>query len=207
MDAAACPVSLSITNCQNLLKLMSIRSVVQSNHLILCHPLFLLPSFFPSINVFQWVSCLHQVAKVLEFQLQHQFSSIQISPSVVSNSLWPNETRHTRPPCPSPTPRACSNAGPLSRSCYLGISSSAIPFSSCLQSFPVSRSFQMSQFFESGGQRIGVSASASVLSMNIQDWFPSGWTGWISLQSKGLSRVFSNTTVQKHQFFGTQLFW
>ena len=111
--------------------------------------------------------------------------------------------QHARLPCPSPNPGACSNSCPLSQWCHLTISSSAIPFSSCLQSFPASGSFPRSQFFTSGGQSIGVSASA--LPINIQDWFPSGWTGWISLQSKGLSRVFSNTTVQKHQFFGAQL--
>ena len=111
------------------------------------------------------------------------------------------------PPCPSPTPGACSNSCPLSRWCHLTISSSVIHLSSCLQSFPASGSFQMSQFFTSGGQSIGVSASASVLPMNTQDWSPLGWTGWISLQSKGLSRISSNTTVQKHHFFGAQLFY
>ena len=114
--------------------------------------------------------------------------------------------QHTRPPCPSPTPRVYSNSCPLSQWCRPTISSSVIPFFSHLQSFPTSGSFQMSQFFASGGQSIGVSASASVLPMNIQDWFPLGWTGWISLQSKGLSRAFSNTTVQKHQFFGAIFF-
>ena len=107
--------------------------------------------------------------------------------------------------CPSPTPRACSNSCPLSQWCHPTISSSVIPFSSRLQSFPASGSFPMSQFFTSGGQRIAVSASASVLPVNTQGWFPLGWTGWISLQSKGLSRVFCNTTIQKHQFFGAQL--
>ena len=129
--------------------------------------------------------------------------SVQSSRSVMSNSLWPHELHHTRPPCPSPTPGVYSNSCPLSRWCHPTIS--VIPFSSRLQSFPASGSFPMSQFFIPGGQSIGVSASTSVLPMNIQDWFPLGWTGWISLQSKGLSRVFSNTTVQKHQFFGTQL--
>ena len=124
--------------------------------------------------------------------------AVQFSCSVVSDSLWPHGLQHTRLPCPSPTPRACSNSCALSRWCHPAISSSVVPFSSCLQSFPASESFQMSQFFASGGQRIGVSASASVLPMTIQDWSPSGWTGWISLQSNGFSRVFSNTTVQKH---------
>ena len=124
----------------------------------------------------------------------------------MSDSLWPRGLQHARPPCPSPTPRICSNSCPLSRWCHPTISSSVVPFSSCLQSFPASRYFQMSQFFASGGQSVGFSASASVFPMSIQDWFPSGWTGWISLQSKGLSRVFSNTTVQKHQFFSAQLY-
>ena len=133
------------------------------------------------------------------------FSSIQFSRSLVSNSLQPHRLQHTRLPCPSPTPGACSNLCPSSRWCHPTISSSVVPFSSCLQSFPASGSFPLSYFFTSGGQSIvGVSASASVLPMNIQDWSPLGWTGWISLQSKGLSRAFSNTTVQKHQFFGAQ---
>ena len=132
-------------------------------------------------------------------------SSVQLfSRSVVSNSLRPHEPQHARPPCPSPTPRVHPNPCPLSRWCHPTISSSVIPFSSCPQSFPASGSFQMSHLFTSGGQSIGVSASTSVLPMNIQDWFPLGWTGWISLPSKELSRVFSNTTVQKHQFFSTQ---
>ena len=129
---------------------------------------------------------------------------VQFSCSVVCYSLWPHGLQHTRLPWPSPTPGACSNLCPLSQWCHPTILSSFFPFSSCLQSFPASGSLQTSQFFTSGGQRIGVSASASVLPMNIQDWFPFGWTGWISLQSKGLSRVFSNTTVQKHQFLGAQ---
>ena len=115
----------------------------------------------------------------------------------MSISLQPHGLQHARPPCPSPTPRDYSNSCPLSRWCHPTISSSVVPFSSRLQSFPASGSFLMSQLFTSGGQSIG--ASASVLPMNIQDWFPLGWTAWISLQSKGLSRVFSNTTVQKHQ--------
>ena len=133
------------------------------------------------------------------------FQLVQFSCSVMSDSLRPHELQHTRPPCPSPTPGVYPNSCPLSQWCHLTISSSVVPFSSCLQSFPTSGSFQTSQFFASGGQNIGVSASTSVLPMNIQDWFPLGWTGWISLQSKGLSRVFSYTTVQKHQFFSAQL--
>ena len=123
--------------------------------------------------------------------------SFQFSRSVVSNSLRPRELQHARPPCPSPTPRAYSNSCPSSWWCHPTISFSVVPFSSCLQSFPASVSFPISQFFASDGQSIGVSASTSVLSMNIWDCFPLGWTGWISLQFKGLSRVFSNTTVWK----------
>ena len=120
-------------------------------------------------------------------------------------TLRPHGQQHTRLPCPSLFPGICSNSYPLSCWCHwVTISSSVIRFSSCLQSFPASGSFPVSQFFASDGQSIGVSASASVLPMNIQDWFPSGWTGWISLQSTGLSRVFSNTTVQKHQLFSAQ---
>ena len=133
-----------------------------------------------------------------------QAVSVQFTRSVVSDSLRPHESKHARPPCPSPTPRVHSDSRPSSQWCHPVISSSVVPFSSFLQSFPASGSFPMSQFFASGGQSIGASASASVLSVNIQDWFPLGWTGWISLQSKGLSRVFSNTTDQKHWFFGYQ---
>ena len=130
---------------------------------------------------------------------------VQFSCSVMSNSLWPHEPQHPRPPCPSPTCGVYWNPCPLSQWCHPTISSSLIPFSSCPQCFLASGSFQMSQYCASAGQSIGVSASTSVLPMNTQDWSPLGWTGWISLQSKGLSRVFSNSTVQKHQFFGTQL--
>ena len=131
--------------------------------------------------------------------------SVQFSCSVVSDSLRPHGSQHARPPCSSPTPGVYPNSCPLSQWCHPAISSSVIPFSSCPQSLPASGSFPMSQLFTWGGQSIGVSASASFLPMNTQDWSPLGWTGWISLQSKGLSRVFSNTTVQKHQFFGAQL--
>ena len=136
---------------------------------------------------------------------QYSISSVQFSCSVVSDSLRPHESQHARPPCPSPTPRVYSNSCPLSWWCHPAISSSVVPFSSCPQSLPASGSFPMNQFFTWGGQSIGISASASVLPMNTQDWSALGWTGWISLQSKGFSRVFSNTTVQKHQFFGAQL--
>ena len=228
-----------------------------SSHLILGHPLFLLPPIPPSIRVIcnestlrmrwpkywsfsfsiipskehpglisfrmDWLDLLanHRITLI---SLQHptQYKSslnppskslsrspgpiiVQFSHSVVPDSLRPCALQHTRLPNPSPTPGACSNSCPSSRWCYPIISSSIIPFSSCLQSFPAAESFLMSQFFTSGGQNIRVSASASVLPMNIQDWSPLGWTGWISLQSKGLSRVFSSTTVQKHQFLGSQL--
>ena len=137
--------------------------------------------------------------------MEQAYRSVQFSRSVVSNSLQPHGLQHDRLPCPSPTPGTYSNSCSLSWWCHPTISSSVIPFSSCPQSFSASGSFQMSQLFASGSQNIGVSASTSVLPMNTQDWSLLGWTGWISLQSKGLSRVFSNTTVQKHQFFGTQL--
>ena len=131
-------------------------------------------------------------------------SSVQFSCSVVSDSLWPNESQHTRPPCPSPTPGVHSNSSPSSQWCHPTISSSVVTFSSCPQSLPASESFPMSQCFTWGGQSTGVSASASFLPKKSQGWSPSEWTGWISLKSKGLSRVFSNTTVQKHQFFSAQ---
>ena len=133
------------------------------------------------------------------------FSSVQFSHSVISDSLRPHELQHARPPCPSPSPRVHSNSRPSSWWCHPAISSSVVPFSSCPQSLLASESFLMSQLFASGGQSTGVSASTSVLPKNTQDWSPLEWTGWISLQSKGLSRVFSNTTVQKHQFFSAQL--
>ena len=136
--------------------------------------------------------------------MRFQFSSVQFSRKVISNYLQPHGLQHARPPCPSPTPRVYSNSCPLSRWCHPTISFSVIPFSSHFQFFPASGSFQISQFFTSGGWSIGVSASTSVLPMNIQDWSPLGWTSWMSLQSKGLSRVFSDTTVQKEQFIGAQ---
>ena len=133
------------------------------------------------------------------------FSSVQFSLSVVSDSLRPHDLQHARPPCPSPTPEAYPNSCPSSRWCHPAISSPVVPFSSCPQSFPASESFPMSQLFAWDGQSIGVSASAAVLPVNTQDWTLLGGTAWISLQSKGLSGVFSNTTVQKHPFFGAQL--
>ena len=133
------------------------------------------------------------------------FSSVQFSSSVISYSLQPHESQHTRPPCLPPTPGVYSNSCTSSQWCHPAISSSVIHFSSCPQSLPAPGSFPMTQLFTWGGQSTGVSASASVLPMNTQDWSPLGWTGWISLQSRGPSRVFSNTIVQKHQFFGAQL--
>ena len=132
------------------------------------------------------------------------FSSVQFSHSVVSDSLQPHELQHARPSCPSPTPEVHSDSHPSSRWCHPAISSSAVPFSSCPQSLPASESFPVSQLFARGGRSTGVSASASVLPKNTQDWFPLEWTDWTSLQDKGLSRVFSNTTVQKHQLFSAQ---
>ena len=135
------------------------------------------------------------------------FSSVQFSCSVLSDSLWPHESKHTRPPCPSPTPGVYPYSCSLSRWCHPGISSSVVPFSSCPQSLPASGSFPMSQLFTWGSQSTGVSASASFPPKKSQGWSPSEWTGWISLQSKGFSRVFCNTAVQKHQFFGTQFLY
>ena len=162
----------------------------QSPHLMLCGASSLLCGFIV-------LSEKGPASQLLE--------SVQFSHSAMSDSLWPHESHHARPPCPLPTPRVYSDSCPLSRWCHPAISSCVIPFSSCPQSLPASESFPMSQLFAWGGQSIGVSASASVLPMNTQDWSPLGWTGWISLQSKGLWRAFSNTTVQKHQFFGAQL--
>ena len=132
------------------------------------------------------------------------FSSVQFSRSIVSDSLRPHESQHSRPPCLSPTPGVHSDACPSSWWCHPAISTSVVPFFSCPQSLPASEAFPMSQLFAWGGQSTGVSALASFLPKKFQGWSPSQWTGWISLQSKGLSRVFSNTTVQKHQFFGIQ---
>ena len=147
-------------------------------------------------------SFLCLLENVTTLLISYQFSSVtQLCPT-----LRPHELQHTRPPCPSPSPGVHSNSCSSSRWCHPAISSSVVPFSSCPQSLPASESFPMSQLFASGGQSIGVSALAVFLPKKSQGWSPSEWTGWISLQAKGLSRVFSNTTVQKHQFFGAQLF-
>ena len=174
-------------------------SVFCPHHIVAPHFVALCPPDFG-----WWPSCLIYFSFRLLWNWRG-LDPVQFSRSAMSDSLWPHGLQLSRLPCPSPTPRACSNSCPSNRWYHPTISSSAIPFSSCLQSFPPSGSFPMSQLFTSGGQSIGVSSSASVLPMNIQGWFPLGLTGWISLQSKGLSIVFSNTRVQKHQFFGTQL--
>ena len=160
-----------------------------------CHFLFPGTFWIQGLNL----NLLHRWAFLLLCHL------VQFSCFVASDSVWPHGLQHARPPCPSPTPGAYSNSCPLSRWCHPTISTSVIPFSSHLQSSPASGSFQMSQFFASSDQRIGASALTSGLPMNIQNCFPLGETGWISLQCKGLSRVFSNTTVQKHKFFSAQL--
>ena len=146
-------------------------------------------------------------AEMSSCKMHLQFSSVQFSGSVVSYALGPHELQHARPPCPSPTPGVHSNSRPSSQWCHPAISSSVIPFFSCPQSLPASEYFPMSQLFTWGGQSTGVSALAPFFPKNNQDWSPLGWSSWISLQSKGLSRVFSNTTVQKHQFFAAQLSW
>ena len=159
-----------------------------------------------SPSLWQCLSEKAQGKRVFALTLTFSYwDSVQFSHSVMSDSLQPHEPQYTMPPCPSPTPGVHPNPCPLSQWCHSTISSSVIPFSSCPQSFPESGSFQMSQLFPSGGQSIGVSASTLVLPMNTQDWSPLGGTGWISFQSTGLPRVFSNTTIQKHQFFGAQL--
>ena len=158
-----------------------------------------------------WQATVHGVAKswtrLKWFSIVQsvQFSSVQFSHSVMSDSLWPHEPQHARPPCPSQTPEVYLNSCPSSWWGHPTISSSVVPFSSCPKSLPASGSFPMSKHFASGGQSTGVSVSASVLQMNTKAWSPLGWTGWISLQSKGLSRIFSIITVQKHQFFWAHL--
>ena len=164
--------------------------------MLILYPLFFLNSLTMSDRLFR---------EKLGFSII-SMSSVQFSPSVVSDTLWPHELQRTRPPCPPPSPGVHSNSRPSSQWCHPAISSSVIPFSSWPQSLPASESFPMSQLFTWGGQSTGVSALASFPPKKSQGWSPSKWTGWISLQSKGLSRVFANTTVQKHQFFGAQLF-
>ena len=170
-------------------------------------------SWWPALNFVNKTDYKRKFFQILSNRLEKpnsvfvppQFSSVQFSCSVVSDSLRPYESQHARPPSPSPAPGVHPNSCASSRCCHPAISSSVVPLSSCPQSLPASWSFPMSQLFAWGGQSIGVSASTSILPMNTQDWSPLGWTGWISLQSKGLSKVFSNTIVQKHQLFSAQL--
>ena len=164
--------------------------------------ILMFPSFPSLLRAF--FLCFLGVKTVCSKVIYLMYSFVQFSRSVVSDSLWPHESQHVRPPCPSPTPRVHSDSRPSCQWCHPAISSSVLPFSSCLQSLPASEAFPMNQLISWGGQSTGVSALASFLPKNTQDWSPSEWTSWISLQSKGLSRVFSNTTLQKHQFFGTQ---
>ena len=177
------------------LRFLNLGTINILSWMILCHGGCLVP-----FRIFGNISGSYSLDALIQFDRLKclQFSSVQFSCSVVSESLRPDESQHARPPCPSPTPRVHSDSCPSSRWCHPAISSSVVPFSSCPQSLPASGSFPMSQLFTWGGQSIGVSVSASVLPMNTQNWSPLEWTGWISLQSKGLSRVLSNTTVQKH---------
>ena len=161
--------------------------------------------FIYFINSLSFLPAGHHQSVLCIYESIFVFSSVQFSRSVVSDSLRPHESQHSRPTSPSPTPGVHSDSCSLSQWCHPAISSSVVPFSSCPQSLPASESFPMNQLFAWGGQSTGVSALASFLPKKSQGWSPSEWTGWISLQSKELSRVFSNTTVQKHQFFVTQL--
>ena len=201
--ARQAPLSSAIS--RSLLEFMSIELVMLSNRLILCQPLLLLSSIFPIIRVFsnELTLCIRW-PKHWSFNFSNSCYCCSVTQSCLT--LQPHGLQHARLPCPSPSPRACSNSCPLSQWCHPTISSFVSPFSSWLQSFPASGSFLMSLLFASRDQSTGASVSASVLLMNIQDWFPLGLTGLISLQSKGLSRVFSNTIVQKHQFVGAQPF-
>ena len=188
------------TTCQNLCHRTCVRLALQQT--LICHR-WLREGTARCLQ--QKVSWFWLIKHFKHLPYSAQLSSGQFSHWVMSDSLWPQLLQYARPPWPSPTPRIYSTSCPLSWWCHPTTSSFVVPFSSRLQSFPASGSFQMSQLIVSHGQNIGISASTSVIPMNIQDWFPLGWTGWISLQSKGLSGVFSNTTVQKHQFFCTQL--
>ena len=204
MVAAACQISLSITNSRSLLKLMSIRSVVQSNRLILCYPLFLLPSFFPRIRVFcnESVVCIRR-PKYWSFS----FSIGSVQFSLIAQScltLRPHGLQHTRLPCLSPTPGVYSDSCPMSWWCHPTVSSSVVPFFPP-SIFPSIRVVSNESVLCIRWPKFGVSASTSVLPMNIQDWFSLGWTCWISLKFKALARIFFNPTVQKHQFFSVHL--
>ena len=192
--------------------MLYIKGVGSKSYVLSTKKTYILSYFFNFISIWDdrhsvsllW-SSFHDVCKSNHYAIHlkfTQFSSVQLLSRV--RLFATHESQHARPPCPSPTPGVYPNSCPSSRWCHPASSSSVIPFSSSPQSLPASESFQMSQLFAWGGQSIGVSASASVLPRNTQDWSPLRWTGWISLQSKGLARVFSNTTVQKHQFFGSQ---
>ena len=199
-------VDLSVETLQARREWQDIFKVLKGKNL---HPRLLYPARI-SFTVSGEIKSVSNKQMLREFSitkplLQQMFSSVQLSHSVVSNSLWPHESQHARPPCPSPTPGVHSDSRPSSRWCRPAISFSVVPFSSCPSSLPASESFPVSQLFTWGGQSTGVSALASFLPKNIQDWTPLEWTGGISLQSKGLSRVFFNNTVQKHQFFSAQL--
>ena len=181
------------------------RSLEEALDIIMCHPYSTsTPIILYSTKFYKVLILLLTTFPCFSAPSLPYFSSVKFSRSVVSDSLWPHQLQHARPPCPSPTPGVHSDSCPSSQWCHPAISSSVVPFSSCPQSLQASESFPMSQLFAWGGQSTGVSASAAFLPKNIQDWSPLEWTGWISLQSKGLSRVFSNTTVQKHQFFRAQ---
>ena len=198
------PFFISFSSGTPILRML-VHLILMQRSLRLSSVLFFLFTLFCSSEVISTFLSSSLLIRSSASDILLLIPSVQFSRSVVSDSLWPHEPKHTRPTCPSPTPRAHPNSCPSSQWCHPTISSSIVPFSSCPQSFAASGYFQMSQLFASGGQGTEVSGSASVFPMNIQDWFPLGWTGWISLKSKGLSRVFSNTTVQKHQFFSTQL--
>ena len=181
-------------------------NLLRNSLLLLCNmELSQESTYHASLNFLISLSALVFQPEDLHSHTSVSTSVSQFSRSVTSDSSWPHGLQHTRPLCPSPTPGVYSNSCPLSQWCHPTTSSSVVPFFSCPQSFPASWSFPMSQLFALDGQRTGVSASTSVLSMNTQGWSPLGWTGWISFQFKGLSRGFSNTTVQKHQFVGAQL--
>ena len=188
-------------------KIMAVSKTVNWIFIIKCRPLCIVETILLKCGENYFLNekkCSEFYRNIVSLQY---LSSVQFSHSVVSNSLWPHESQHARPPCPSSTLRVFPSSCPSNQWCHPAISSSVVPFSFCPQSLPASGSFSMNQLFTSSGQSIWVSASASVLPMNTQDWSPLEWTGWISLQSKGLSTVFSNTTVQNHQFFRHSAFF
>ena len=208
-----CCFNLKINLASNMVLDLATSTPRGSPHFLVllhsCWPSFYASYFYDSFFYHPHCTCSslcpRKLYPLLALLTLLSFSSVRFSRSVVSDSLQPHELQHTRPPCPSPTPGVHSDSRPSSQWCHSAISSSVVPSSSCPQSLPASESFPMSQLFTWGGQSTGVSALASFLPKNTQDWSPLEWTGWISLRSKGLSRVFSNTTVQKHQFFSTPL--